>query len=454
MGACLCLFFFLGLVGTGKERKREKEREKKRVKKKIICIFRISNLLPLPFFISTFLSSRLSIFSISTLMDVVLLLKQALAHVLVERSVPPTPLLKNLISKVRTTSNFKKAEIFEIRLPRCDRPPSVAALSLSFFFFFFSRASLPFLFSAALPGLSSPPPCTFKESPTQTSLPPKTLKKNPNANQKKKKKKNQGLGYGVVAGASVVKLPQLLKLASAGSAAGLSPLSAELEQAAYGVGAAYGIAHGLPFSAFGETCFLALQNLAILALVYRFNGTPARGALAALVAALAAAAFFGGKISRKQVAAAYEGASLLVLAARVPQIYSNFKAKATGQLSGITCGANALGALARVFTSMSAGESGRAMARSYALGAALNSVILAQIVLYGKGKRKGGGASRRRKGTPQRRAVAAAAPAAAAAAVSSPSREAKRSTAAAAAASPAAASAPATRRTPARKSKK
>ena len=213
---------------------------------------------------------------------------------------------------------------------------------------------------------------------------------------------------------------------------------------------------------------MALQNLAILALIYRFNKSPARGALAALVAAAAAAAFFGGRVSRAQVAAAYEGASLLVLAARVPQIYSNFRAKGTGQLSGVTCGANALGALARVFTSLSAGASGRAMARSYALGAALNSVILAQIVLYGKGGGGGGAGKRgagasRRKGTPQRRAVASPA---AAVASPPPSRGgAKGGRGGAAAAAPAAAAAaaaaavaspaaPATRRTPARKSKK
>jgi hypothetical protein len=34
-------------------------------------------------------------------MDVIFLLKQALAHVVAERSIPPTPLLKELISKVR-----------------------------------------------------------------------------------------------------------------------------------------------------------------------------------------------------------------------------------------------------------------------------------------------------------------------------------------------------------------
>lgn len=209
----------------------------------------------------------------------------------------------------------------------------------------------------------------------------------------------------------------------------------------------------MPFSAFGETCFLALQNLAILALVYRFNGTPGRGALVAALAAAAAAAFFGGRVSKRQIGTAYECASLLATAARVPQIWSNFRSKATGQLSGVTCGANALGAAARVYTSLSAGASGLAMARSYALGAALNSVILAQILAYAggkaggrkgkKGKGKGGGAARR-EGAPQRRAVAPGA------AASAPPPKSKGEAAPAGTS----VSAPATRRTPARKSKK
>ena len=297
----------------------------------------------------------------------------------------------------------------------------------------------------------SPPAPAASSSPFHDLEKNKTYQK-PQLSSKKpppQQKQHQGLGYGVVAGASVVKLPQLLKLASAGSAKGLSPLSAELEQTAYGVGALYGISHALPFSAFGETCLLALQNIAILALIYRFNGTPRRGLLVASLALAALAAFFSGKVSKAQVAVAYEFASLLVLAARVPQIVSNLKSKSTGQLSGVTCGANALGALARVYTSLSAGASGKAMARSYALGAALNSVILAQILFYGGsgsgrgGKRKGGASSRRKATPPQRRTAASASPA---------SPPLKTKAASKASASPAAAAT--TRRTPARKSKK
>lgn len=46
---------------------------------------------------------------------------------------------------------------------------------------------------------------------------------------------SKGLGYGIVAFAGVVKLPQILALARSKSAAGLAPVSAELEQVAYAI---------------------------------------------------------------------------------------------------------------------------------------------------------------------------------------------------------------------------
>jgi hypothetical protein len=46
---------------------------------------------------------------------------------------------------------------------------------------------------------------------------------------------SKGLGYGIVAAAGVVKVPQILALARSQSAAGLAPISAELEQVAYAI---------------------------------------------------------------------------------------------------------------------------------------------------------------------------------------------------------------------------
>lgn len=66
------------------------------------------------------------------------------------------------------------------------------------------------------------------------------------------------------------------------------------------------------------------------------------------------------------ITAAYDANNLIMIGARVPQIYKNFAARSTGQLSVITFSANTLGCIARLFTTLQEGG-GSAMMRSYAL---------------------------------------------------------------------------------------
>ena len=63
----------------------------------------------------------------------------------------------------------------------------------------------------------------------------------------------QGLGYGILAGSTLVKVPQVANVLRAASAAGLAPLSFELETIGLLIAVSYGFLMGLPFSAFGET---------------------------------------------------------------------------------------------------------------------------------------------------------------------------------------------------------
>jgi mannose-P-dolichol utilization defect protein 1 len=84
----------------------------------------------------------------------------------------------------------------------------------------------------------------------------------------------QGLGFGIIAFACIVKLPQILKIAKSRSASGLSMLSFELEQLALTVHATYGFILGLPFSAYGEAVVLILQNTLLLSQIYSFAKAP------------------------------------------------------------------------------------------------------------------------------------------------------------------------------------
>lgn len=82
------------------------------------------------------------------------------------------------------------------------------------------------------------------------------------------------IGLGIVAGGSLVKVPQLVKIVRAQSARGLSPLSYGLESLAYGVTLAYNFRMGNPFSTYGEVGFVLVQNWMILFLMGWYANGP------------------------------------------------------------------------------------------------------------------------------------------------------------------------------------
>jgi mannose-P-dolichol utilization defect protein 1 len=158
--------------------------------------------------------------------------------------------------------------------------------------------------------------------------------------------------------------------------------------------------------------FLFAQNAILLALVYLFTGARARGAVAAAVAALWLRFLLSPALTPALARRLMDGSTAIFLAARLPQIAANARAKSTGNLSIVTYAANTLGSLARVFTSVSAGGGG-ALVRNYALGAALNATVVGQILAYGKGgaagKKKGAGAKGKGAGAGRRSTRAKAA---------------------------------------------
>ena len=80
----------------------------------------------------------------------------------------------------------------------------------------------------------------------------------------------QVLGVAVVAGSSLVKLPQILAVTRAHSAEGLTFSSFELENLGFSIHTAYGYIMGLPFSAHGEAVLMLAQNSFLLACIYYY----------------------------------------------------------------------------------------------------------------------------------------------------------------------------------------
>jgi mannose-P-dolichol utilization defect 1 len=145
---------------------------------------------------------------------------------------------------------------------------------------------------------------------------------------------SKGLGIGIVAASSIVKVPQILKLLRSRSADGVSFLAYLLETTAYLITLAYNFRNGFPFSTYGETALILGQNVVISVLVLNFSG---RAALAAVfVAALAGSAgllFTDGVLDMPTLGLLQAGAGILGVASKVPQIAAIWQQGTTGQLS-------------------------------------------------------------------------------------------------------------------------
>ena len=70
---------------------------------------------------------------------------------------------------------------------------------------------------------------------------------------------SRSLGTAIVAGSTMVKLPQIMKIVANGDAAGLSFLGVLLELLAVTANGAYSFSQGFPFAAYGESVFMSLQ---------------------------------------------------------------------------------------------------------------------------------------------------------------------------------------------------
>jgi mannose-P-dolichol utilization defect protein 1 len=216
------------------------------------------------------------------------------------------------------------------------------------------------------------------------------------------------LGYGIVAGSALVKMPQILKIMRAASVAGLSGASINIEMLASTCSFAYYIGLGYPFSTWGENLFLFLQNAVIVTLYFGYSRgsfvSPAYVAAATAFAAVGASLYLRllptvampaglcASLELKACELTSEGIAgglpiLLLLFSRLPQIVQNFQQGHTGMLAVPTYALNTLGSLARVFTILQ--EVNDVLVLGGTISAFLqNFTIILQMVLYRSANRK------------------------------------------------------------------
>ncbi|KAK2623553.1 hypothetical protein QTJ16_007107 [Diplocarpon rosae] len=193
---------------------------------------------------------------------------------------------------------------------------------------------------------------------------------------------SKGLGIGIIGASSIVKVPQILKLISSRSASGISFLSYLLETSAYLISLAYNVRQGFPFSTYGETGLIMVQNVAIAVLVLHYSGKPSAAGL--FVAALATGAFTlfsKDMVDMNTLGYLQAGAGVLGVAAKLPQILAVWQEGGTGQLSAFAVFNYLLGSLSRIFTTIQEVDD-KLILYGFVAGFALNAVLATQMVYY------------------------------------------------------------------------
>jgi mannose-P-dolichol utilization defect protein 1 len=190
------------------------------------------------------------------------------------------------------------------------------------------------------------------------------------------------LGYGIVAGASIVKLPQIILILKNKSIKGLNVLSFELEVVGFTIALAYALWKQLPFSAYGELVFLLLQGIIQLSLIYYYAENLGLSTWVKTAAYCALAPqVLAGNVNETLFEALYASQHAVFIFARVPQIYENYKTKSTGQLSFLTSFLTFAGGSVRLLTLIQEGAPGMMLLGCF-LGFILNGAVMSQIVYY------------------------------------------------------------------------
>ena len=146
---------------------------------------------------------------------------------------------------------------------------------------------------------------------------------------------SKALGIAIVGASAVVKVPQILKLINSRSSAGVSFVSYALETASLLITLSYGVRNQFPFSTYGESALIAVQDIAVGVLVLNYAGkSAAAAAFVAVVAASVYALLFDQTLIDAQTMSYLQaGAGALGIASKLPQIYAIWSQGGTGQLS-------------------------------------------------------------------------------------------------------------------------
>jgi len=189
------------------------------------------------------------------------------------------------------------------------------------------------------------------------------------------------LGYGIVVGSAMIKIPQIIKILQASSVEGLSLLSFLLELIALTATASYSFAKNFPFSAWGESLFMSIQTTLLVVMYFYYTNKPLLAVLFPLLYGAIVYVLVSGLTPMAVLVQLVSLQVAFLVISRLLQIVANFRNGHTGQLSFIMVLLLFLGAMARIFTTIQ--ETGdKVMLVSFLISTALNATLVFQVLYY------------------------------------------------------------------------
>lgn len=193
----------------------------------------------------------------------------------------------------------------------------------------------------------------------------------------------KALGYAIIVFSTILRLPQILIILRNKSVEGLAMASFEIECVGYTVAVSYCTYKQLPFSTYGELFFLLIQSYILVLLIYYYTPQKQGAWLWFKIGVYLAAApvFLSGSLPGHVYETLYNGQTALFNLGRLPQLWSNYKNKSTGQLSFLSSFLSAGGCVARLFTSLQE-KAPTSMVIGSIWGLFSHGTLTLQILLY------------------------------------------------------------------------
>ena len=211
---------------------------------------------------------------------------------------------------------------------------------------------------------------------------------------------SKALGYTMMLGSCLYKLPVLMKIYKVKGGEGISPLSVYLETTAYLASLSYNYVKGNPISTYGDLVASSSQNMLIIFLLWTMGtGKGVQLPLQHKITAATGALLFLSLLRYMPMEYQHLIVSysiVVLILSRLPQIVSNFT-RDVGVQSAITWGNAVLGAAAKSYTTLIETRDPLLVGGSL-IALVLNAILLTQVLLF-KDRTKSTAALRKKKGS-------------------------------------------------------